>query len=86
MKIDVPTKSWVTSATVWFNILTIVAMVLAELVDANSGLSLPKDWVSYALQAQAIVNILLRVFKTNLPIGPDGGSKAVDVPLPKTVG
>ena len=86
MQIDIPTKSWVTSATVWFNILTIAAMVLAELVDAQSGLELPKNWLGYALQAQAVVNIVLRVFKTNLPIGPEGGVKSVTVEPPKTIG
>lgn len=68
VEVDIPTKPWYASWTVWFNALSIIAVLLADIVDANSGLNLPQGFVERAMQALAAINIVLRVFKTTQPI------------------
>ena len=57
------TKSVFASATVWVNVLTLVAAFGAEVAG-----ELPPEAAKYVLMGVAFANIILRVFKTTQPV------------------
>lgn len=86
MNVDVPTKSALSSATVWFNIATVALVVLGALADNALSLGIPPAVLAYIAVANGVINTLLRIYKTSLPIGEQGGTKTVEAPLPKEIG
>jgi hypothetical protein len=58
-----PTKSWYQSKTVWFNILSSVVTIAT----AAQG-SLPETALPYVIAFIGIINVVLRVFFTNMPV------------------
>lgn len=86
MQIDLPTKPATSSLTIWLNLLTIALVVLGAIADNALALNIPPAVLAYVAVANGVLNTLLRLYKTALPIGPEGGVKSVTVDLPKTVG
>lgn len=84
--VEVPTKTAQSSLTLWLNILTVAIVVLGVIADNAQVLDLPAAALGYVAVANAALNALLRIYKTALPIGPEGSSKSVTVDLPKTAG
>lgn len=58
-------KQWYESKTLWFNILTVIAAILA--VPEITSL-IPAEWLKYIVAVNALGNIILRIFSTSIPI------------------
>lgn len=58
-------KKWYASKTFWFNLLALV--VVAAAAFGYTG-ELPEEWEGYATLIVGVINILLRLFKTKMPI------------------
>ena len=66
-------KPWHTSRTLWLNALTVATMVFAL---TELGNVLPPDSGKYVALANAIVNIILRVYFTSQPIAAPAPSRS----------
>lgn len=86
MQIDIPTKSALSSSTVWFNVATVALVILGSLADNALALGIPASVLAYVVIATGVINTLLRIYKTSQPIGPAGGTKTITTDLPRTVG
>lgn len=82
MQVDIPTKPFWQSTTVLFNLATVALTILGALADNALALGIPSSVLAYIAVANGVINTLLRVFKTDLPIGPAGGVKTVTVTPP----
>lgn len=58
-------KEWYMSKMVWFNIVTMVAGVIAIL----QGMVTDPEILSALVLAQGIANVILRVWFTTMPVG-----------------
>lgn len=85
MIINVPTKSVLSSATVWFNIATVLLVIMGAIADNATMLQIPAQWLAWIAVINGVVNTLLRVFKTSQPIG-DGTVKTIEVDPPRVAG
>lgn len=85
MRVDIPTKPAGSSLTIWFNVATVALVILGALIDNAANLGIPPVVLGYVAVASGIINTLLRIYKTSLPIGPEGGVKAVAIDPPDTV-
>lgn len=75
--VAVAVRPWYKSATVWLNIGSIAAAVVTGLLEL--------DWVraSLGVGTLGVLNVLLRVFKTNAPVTVAG---KIIAPIPTSVG
>lgn len=70
-------KPWWQSWALWLNIMTIVALALGYIADNALQLGIPPQvgpWVALAL---AVVNALIRLFRTSQPLSIAGNIPAV---------
>lgn len=86
MQVQLPTKPATSSLTIWFNAGTILIVALGALADNALALHIPPVVLAWIAVISGVVNTLLRMYKTALPIGPEGGSKTVTVDPPTTIG
>lgn len=59
-----PVKPWWTSTTIWVNGLTLLSLGAMEV----QKWELPDEWKARVVAFLAVVNLLLRVFKTSDPV------------------
>lgn len=84
MQIDIPTKPWYASKTVWLNAIGLLVLVLGIVIDNATPLALPPQALAWLGVLLAVANGVLR-FVTSQPIGPEGAVKAVEIDPPDTV-
>jgi ABC-type thiamin/hydroxymethylpyrimidine transport system permease subunit len=65
MDIKFTGKEWYMSKTVWFNVITMVAGVIALM----QGVVSDPQLISSLVLAQGLINVILRVWFTSAPIG-----------------
>lgn len=59
-------KKWYESKVFWFNLVTFLILVL----EGTTGiLQFPENWVQYITYAVLVLNMVLRVYFTNTPVG-----------------
>jgi hypothetical protein len=62
-----PSKPWWQSKTLWFNILSIVGVALAAVLQSAGDLHIPASWIAVLTVVVAVVNMVLRLV-TSQPI------------------
>lgn len=80
MQVDLPTKPWYQSLTIWVNIVGTLLAVVTLIVDGATDLHIPAQAVVYLLAAQGVITVVLRSLRANLPIGPEGGVRTLVIP------
>lgn len=86
MPVDIPTKPIEKSWTFWLNVASIAVLFIGSIVNEAANLGIPPTVLAWLVVINGAGNVALRVLRTNLPIGPEGGTKTVETPFPKEIG
>lgn len=79
--VRVPTKPARKSATVWLQVGLIVVMVADFIAKTTLNLGLPEITVNWIAVVAGVGTLVLRIYNTTLPIGPEGGVKVIEAPV-----